>query len=85
MKSLVEASVERYQDPVCGGVRPYTKECDNVKFLKAKTGADGYWADIVNREVGVYLLHGGNIMVMPNLVYAECGKKIGESNITTLK
>lgn len=85
IKNLVEASIERYRDPVCGGVRSYTEDCDNVKFLKAKTGADGYWADIVNREVGVYLMHGGNITVMPDLVYAGCMKKIGESNIITLK
>lgn len=85
MKSLVEASIERYRDPVCGGVGSYRAECDNVKFLKTKTGADGYWADHVNREVGVYLMHGGDVTVMPDLVYAACTKKIGESNTTRLK
>jgi hypothetical protein len=85
MKSLVEASVERYRDPVCGGVGSYSAECDNVEFLKKRTGADGYWADFVNKEVGVYLMHGGDITVMPDLVYAGCIKKIGESNVTKLK
>lgn len=85
MKSLVEASIGRYRDPVCGGVGAYRAECDNVKYLKATTGANGIWADKVNRSVGVYLMRGGDVTVMPDLVYAQCVKKIGESNMTTLK
>lgn len=70
---------------MCGGTGPYRAECDNVKFLMTKTGADVYWADTVNRGVGIYLMRGGDIRDMPDLVYAGCIKKIGESNITTLK
>lgn len=85
VKILVEASVKRYRDPVCGGVGSYTAECDNVEFLKERTGADAYLAGAVNREVGAYLMRGGDITVMPDLVYAGCIKKIGESNVTRLK